>query len=71
LEELDAEVSKCGFTKFCAELTSAMINFRQGLYKDVVAAPQTPFIVVTCTIVEMVVCPNVLGMKSTPPRADA
>jgi hypothetical protein len=52
--------------KFCAELTSAMrFNFRQGLYKDVVAASQTPFIVVTCTIIERVVCPNVPGIKST------
>jgi hypothetical protein len=38
-------------------------NFRQGLCKDVVAASQTPFIVVTWTIIERVVCPNVLGIE--------
>ena len=55
----DAEVSKCGFTKILCHV----IQFPTGLVcKDVVAASQTPFIVVTCTIIERVVCPNVLGI---------
>jgi hypothetical protein len=67
LLSFDAEMSKCWLHQILCRVDFSPCNSisDRACAKDVVAASQTPFIVVTCTIIERVVCPNVLALKST------